>query len=408
MDTFNAILGVRTAQMIRKIRIMRRKFFFVILVLAFCSILTISIRGIDTFLYRQGSPYWLDMSRVRKNGSMKTTVTNTNRTRAALHSMKYNVINNDTVKLPVLIPTGEYKEKIFKIPISSPLNDFQKYPCLTGLPLFPKETWETDGKCVRTVNTTETGNATKKYCVPLKSLRGTTPICIYPAKNDIWVSGSIQKYGSWEGDLVARLGQLFKSHPDFEFLDIGCNIGAYSVSIAHQGTRVTAIDAMTQNLELLSHSLTLGNLHENVTLIWNAVSNAHNLIKFKPDKNNVGGTRIENFIFSPSIHSDVDLGRAITLDDLLPLFKGKSIVIKMDIEETEYNALLGGQRFLNEVNIIAIQMEFMWHRKGQDGPKILEFLLSKGFRPYKDLSKNVHLNSSNMSTWPGDIYFMKP
>ena len=390
--------------MTKKIRIMRRKILFAILALSFCSIWTISVSGIDKFLFGQSFPFWYDMSQIRKNGSMKTTVTNTNRIRAGLHSMKY----NDTVKLPTLISIGEFKEEIFKIPISSPLNNFRKYPCLTGLPLFPKEKWETDGKCVRTVNNTETGNATNKQCVPLKSLRGTTPICVYPAKSDIWVSGSIEKYGHWEGDLVARLAHLFKSHPGYEFLDIGCNIGAYSVSIAHQGTRVTAVDAMTQNLELLSHSLTLGKLHENVTLIWSAVSNEHNLVKFKPDKNNVGGTRIETFVFSPSIHSEVDLARAITLDDLLPLFKGKSIVIKMDIEETEYNALLGGPRFLDEVNIIAIQMEFMWHKKGQDGPKILEFLSSKGFRPYKDLSKNMHLSVSQMSTWPGDIYFMKP
>lgn len=304
---------------------------------------------------------------------------------------------------------GSTEAKPVDISKLKPLDNYYTYPCLSSLPIFPESKWASDGKCVRTVKFEDLGeNTTSNYCKSVRTPRGTTPICIYPAKTDIWVSGSISKGGLWEADLIAKLAGLLRSKPDAELLDLGCNIGVYTVSIAHQGTRVTAIDPMVQNLKLMSKSLSLGKLHENVTIIWNAVGNTHNIVKFKPDLNNVGGTRVEDFISSASENTNIDLARTITLDDLVPLFRGKKLVVKIDIEETEYNALLGAQNFFKEVDVLVIQMEFQWHKKGPDGPKIIQYLASKGFRPYRDLNKQSSLNPSLMAAWPGDIYFLKP
>ena len=288
-----------------------------------------------------------------------------------------------------------------------PVSDFRKYPCVSSLPLFPEDKWSTDGKCVRTYCYTENRSRSTEGCVPLRTRRGTTPICTYPKDKDIWISASLKMHGQWEGDLVSRLANLLASQPDLEFLDLGCNIGTYTLSIAHQGTKVTAVDPMIENLELLSQSLKLGNLQQYVTLIWNAVSNQRMLVTFKADKNNVGGTRIQNAKLPNQTNSQTYMARTITLDDLLPMFKGKRIVIKMDIEETEYNALLGAKRFFDEVDIVVIQMEFMHHKKGSDGLKILEQLSSKGFLPFRSLHRQNPLNLSALQNWPNDVYFMK-
>ena len=297
----------------------------------------------------------------------------------------------------------DYRNTSLYLTNPDPVSDFRKYPCVSGLPVFPENKWSTDGKCVRTFCYTESGKSTEG-CVPLRTLRGTTPICTYPKDKDIWVSASLQKHGQWEGDLVSNLANLLASQPDLEFLDLGCNIGTYTLSIAHQGTKVTAVDPMIENLELLSQSLKLGNLQQYVTLIWNAVSNQRVLVTFKADKNNVGGTRIQNV---KQTNFQTYMARTITLDDLLPMFSGKRIVIKMDIEESEYNALLGAKRFLDEVDIVVIQMEFAFHKTGPDGLKIVQFLSSRGFYPFRDINGRNHLYSSPFLTWPGDIYFMK-
>ena len=141
-------------------------------------------------------------------------------------------------------------------------------------------------------------------------------------------SGSIHRDSQWEGSRVKQLADLFIKQSDLEFLDLGCNIGAYTVALAHQGVKAMAVDPMLENLELLSRSLKLGNLQQNVTLVWNAVSNKRQLIAFRGPGDNVGGTHIQD---ANATNSRSYMARTILLDNLLPLFRGKQIVIKMDI-----------------------------------------------------------------------------
>lgn len=299
--------------------------------------------------------------------------------------------------------------------ITKPLDDFIRYPCLPGLSTFmqPKQTQHV--KCARTfcysalnISSSKAGKQSTKPCVFLKTPRGRTPFCIYPPNTDIHVSGSIQRGGQWEGVLVSNLAKFIKTKPGTEFLDIGCNIGAYTVSMAHLGINVTAIDPLLENLELLSKSLVLGGLQNNVTLIWNAASNDRKLVKFKVGKQNIGGTRIVDLNSSTALNDKSYTASTIMLDDLIPLFRGKRVAIKIDIEESEYNALLGGGKFLSEIDVVVIQIEYLFHKKGKDGPKILSYLASKGFTPYRDLGRQRPLKTTTMRLWPNDLYYLKP
>ena len=285
-----------------------------------------------------------------------------------------------------------------------PLEDFKRYPCVQGIPMFPARNQSIVGKCVRTFCFSEDRNKTTKNCVPLRTPRGNTTICTYPVSKDIHVSGSIHRNGQWEGGQVKQLADIFITLPDLEFLDLGCNIGTYTLALAHQGVKVTAIDPMLENLELLSQSLKLGNLQENVTLIWNAVSNKRQIITFKDDRNNVGGTQIQD---ANVTNSHDYMARTILLDDLLPLFRGKQVVIKMDIESSEYLALLGGSRFFDEVTVVVLQIEMLLTKSGPHGIKIVDLLSSKGYHPFKDICRQHPLHPKSIKSWPNDIYFSK-
>ena len=146
----------------------------------------------------------------------------------------FNGIDN-TRGITVLVVTGH---------VRNPLKDFRRYPCVKGIPMFPAIKRSTEGKCVRTFCYSAKKNKTMKNCVPLRTSRGTTPICTYPVNKDIYVSGSIHSSGQWEGSRVQQIADLFIKQPDLEFLDLGCNIGAYTVALAHQGVKVTAVDPM--------------------------------------------------------------------------------------------------------------------------------------------------------------------
>ena len=279
----------------------------------------------------------------------------------------------------------------------TPLANFVKYPCL---PSLSKTT--TFYKCVRMFNDTTTDLPSKLPCVPLKTLNGTTPICTYDPKNDVYVSKSLRTHGIWEGHLVYKLEAMLRDQPDLLFLDIGCNIGTYTTAMAHLGRTVVAVDALIDNLQLLNKSLVLGNLQKYVTLIWNAVSDTHTTLTFWTPGGNVGATRI---VKNKTTNDPYFLVKTILLDDMIPLFKGKRVAMKMDVEGHEYNALKGGTQFFDLVEVSLIQMEWAFHYK--TGRNIVNFLSTRGFKAFGDIEGKQSLEDGNISNWPPDIYFIK-
>ena len=295
--------------------------------------------------------------------------------------------------------------------VLDPLEDYGTYPCVRGIPPFPEDTWSSEnGKCVRTICATEDINKTSdSLCVPLKVLGGTTPICTYPASFDHVISEQLQKAGQWEGQFVKKMANYFMSHIDVLFLDLGCNIGTYSLSMAHLGVKVTAVDPVIANLQLLLRSAKMGGFQDNVTLIWNAISNMRNLVTFQEWEGNVGGTKV----IPVSVKQGADLARTITLDDLTPLFKGKRIVIKADIEGFEYIAFMGAGNFFEEVDVVFIQMEWRFFRNPgirsitETGIKIVDFFSSRKLYPFSDFEGAKQLTVQKTLRWPSDIYFLR-
>ena len=295
--------------------------------------------------------------------------------------------------------------------VLDPLEDYETYPCVRGIPPFPEDTWSSEsGKCVRTICATENMNKTSdSLCVPLQILDGTTPICTYPASFDHVISAQLQRAGQWEAQYVKNMAKYFMNHTDVLFLDLGCNIGTYSLSIAHLGIKVTAVDPVIANLQLLFRSAKLGGFQDNVTLIWNAISNERNIVTFKEREGNVGGTKV----IPLSVKQGANLARTITLDDLTPLFKGKRIVIKMDIEGFEYMAFMGAGKFFEEIDVVFIQMEWSFFRNPgsrsitETGIKIVDFFSSKKLYPFVHFKGANPLTVQDTLRWPLDIYFLR-
>ena len=163
-----------------------------------------------------------------------------------------------------------------------PLGNFVKYPCHPHIPKVSKYT------CVRMFNGTTADIPSKLPCVSLKTMNGsTTPVCTYDPKIDKFLSKILRIFGVYESHLVYKLEAILRDRPDMQFLDIGCNIGAYTITMAHLGRTVVAVDALLDNLQLLNKSLALGNLQKYVTLIWNVLSDTHTTMTFMIPHGNV-------------------------------------------------------------------------------------------------------------------------
>ena len=75
----------------------------------------------------------------------------------------------------------------------------------------------------------------------------------------------------WEPELVSKVMEAMALHPEAVFLDLGSNIGAYTLPVASMRRRVVAVDMMRDNLAYIKTSLSQAGLDTYVEMVNNAV-----------------------------------------------------------------------------------------------------------------------------------------
>jgi FkbM family methyltransferase len=154
------------------------------------------------------------------------------------------------------------------------------------------------------------------------------------------------------------------------FLDIGANIGVFSVHAAKAGARVIAIEALGSNAKLL-----LENARRNsadVELHPLAASDRHGYV---------------GLVLGESLNAAVGDAAATEVVAAAPvdaLIGDRHIdVIKIDVEGHEYRAMLGAFRLLGRCRPVVFTeySPVMQHRSsGVEGSEYLELFLSLGYR----------------------------
>lgn len=220
-----------------------------------------------------------------------------------------------------------------------------------------------------------------------------TPIYVYPEDLDQYISRNISREGSYEGHNVQTLLQYMKQFPKAVFLDLGANIGAFSVPIAAHGYRVIAVECLRSNVMRLCASMNEANLANKMTIVYNALNQKHEKVSLVSAKGNIGMTAV------------VDQGKgnetidSILLDDLLEVFNLEQVVIKMDVLEQEDIVLNGGDEFFNKVRVEALLMEFIHHQNddyNNDGKFIVDLLASHDLEP--DVPEHLKHDYKNWET----------
>ena len=99
---------------------------------------------------------------------------------------------------------------------------------------------------MKTQFTIKNNNYTSKFQPVFK-------ICVYNAKEDVFVSRSIIDNGSYEPKVSMILRELLSIWPSegknkTVLLDVGANLGIYGLYVAKLGFRVWAVEPQVQNL----------------------------------------------------------------------------------------------------------------------------------------------------------------
>lgn len=161
-------------------------------------------------------------------------------------------------------------------------------------------------------------------------------------ETDRYISTAIEKWGHWESSGTAIVLQLLRT--DADFIDIGANIGWYTLVAAHAlGDRghVHSFEPEPRNLEKLKSNISINNL-QNVTVRKMALSsNSGSATLFLNDVN-LG----DHSLFSLNCRNGSVSVNIERLDQIEFISDNRPLVIKIDVQGGEFDVLEGARGIL--------------------------------------------------------------
>jgi FkbM family methyltransferase len=202
-----------------------------------------------------------------------------------------------------------------------------------------------------------------------------TTLCVHEITKDGWVSSSIWKYGVWEENIVTNVLYSLSKNPESLFLDIGAQVGEYSLYAAKLGCDVLTVEPFYDNIMRIHKAAFNESLGDKITLIKNAISNRRGEIKLlKKRLTNIGGQSLienknRNFTKDDMLNqNDINskyFVETILFDDIvynLPLNKDgreyTTAIMKIDIESFEPYAFQYASKLFDTLKILVIYMEW--------------------------------------------------
>lgn len=243
----------------------------------------------------------------------------------------------------------------------------------------------------------------------LFSHAGPVTIYVYREFQDRYISGSIINGGKWEDDVGRQLQTIIEENPRVTFLDLGANVGVFTLQVALMGIPVIAVDCLYDNIERLVSAVEFNNMTKSVTIVYNAISNTRENVMLGREDMNIGGTYVKYGDTKPEFVSDKHNNvSAILLNDLVQKVLTKSVIIKMDVETSEDKVLAGGHRFFDTFDIPYVIMEWFHHKNKISGQFIKNFMRIHKYKPYALWnSRKAPLSDSTRMSWPDVVLWSK-
>jgi FkbM family methyltransferase len=250
-------------------------------------------------------------------------------------------------------------------------------------------------------------------------------LCLHSG-ND-WITREFSETGIFEYYLVVRFLRYLIDNPDWLVIDVGAQLGMYTLFGASTGTKVLAVEPFYDNQIRLHKAAVLSDATSHIKLITNALSNKRNEVaKLKKDSNNIGaqgliGDKDLSLELKNVVNADESkyYVRTIWFDDILdyvPLNyqnqKFKKAILKIDIEGFEPYAFQHASKLFDEIQICIIFMEWNVVKNAdylaKERDEMLDFLYSRGYTAYSTSNATETLSlRENYKNWSYDIIWTK-
>ena len=196
-------------------------------------------------------------------------------------------------------------------------------------------------------------------------------ICLH--KENELLSNSIRKYKIWEPNITDIWINILKdSNKDELVVDVGANIGYYSLLSAAFGFNCYSFEPEKENLKRFKSSIMLNLFYNKIKIFENIVYKESNIkldLKRVPGKNKNNGCLSISNVFN-KIDNIVDTGNnlSIKLDDVISNDK-KICILKIDVEGAELDVIHGCMNILKNKQVKNFIIEI--------SPKFLEIKYCK-------------------------------
>lgn len=209
--------------------------------------------------------------------------------------------------------------------------------------------------------------------------------------------------GNWYCGLHEFEDMSFVLHAlreDEHFLDVGANIGSYTVlAAAGPRARVTSVEPIPATFKNLQLNITLNALSDIVHACQLGVSNEFATLRFS------AGLDTVNHVLAPGEGLDFVEVPVTTIDDLIG--DDCPTVMKIDVEGHEVPALRGARRMLSNPALLAIVMETngSGERYGWSDSEMVDLVRKSGFESYSYDPINRELLKAKTGT--GNTIFIR-
>ncbi|XP_067677727.1 uncharacterized protein [Haliotis asinina] len=234
-------------------------------------------------------------------------------------------------------------------------------------------------------------NLDKRYgwdyrCVFLRVPMKQQPmICINDPELDKPVSSSLAETGLYEGKMLGFFLEILYSDITLQAVDLGANLGLYSIAAAAIARPVLAVEPNPHNVHPFHKSVKMNRFQKYVTLVTNCLSDRYKLVQLIYNKmGNLGDTKtveVTESMLNNDIVSVEDVVRTVQMDDLIQAMTFKRAVVKVDIQGDEVRMFRGAQRFFKAVHVRYVLMHWYY----MDDPKgydyIYRFLKDRNYLP---------------------------
>ena len=161
-------------------------------------------------------------------------------------------------------------------------------------------------------------------------------VCPHNVSEDIYISRSLTTDGIWEPKMTESLMEIFNEEENVTFIDIGANIGYFSLLAAAHGINVIAVEPVKKNLQKFHEAILINKFEKRIIPLQNVISDIQSLrAVLTISENNQGAARVLSNSELVDRGTVTETAVSILLDDLLGLINTLNVVIKIDVGKTE-------------------------------------------------------------------------